>query len=77
NKNDKSSSNQSISDSAIDSILDEYSEDATKTQKQYQTSKDKHTQDDKQQDTKQNNTKKQDVNPQLPTQDELKHKTKP
>ena len=77
NKNDKSSSNQSISDSAIDSILDEYSEDATKTQKQYQTSKDKHTQDDKQQDTKQNNTKKQDVNPQLPTPDELKHKTKP
>lgn len=77
NKNDKSSSNQSISDSAIDSILDEYSEDATKTQKQYQTSKDKHTQDDKQQDTRQNNTKKQDVNPQLPTQDELKHKTKP
>lgn len=77
NKNDKSSSIQSISDSAIDSILDEYSEDATKTQKQYQTSKDKHTQDDKQQDTKQNNTKKQDVNPQLPTQDELKHKTKP
>lgn len=77
NKNGKSSSNQSISDSAIDSILDEYSEDATKTQKQYQTSKDKHTQDDKQQDTKQNNTKKQDVNPQLPTQDELKHKTKP
>lgn len=71
NKNDKSSSNQSISDSAIDSILDEYSEDATKTQKQYQTSK------DKQQDTKQNNTKKQDVNPQLPTPDELKHKTKP
>lgn len=77
NKNDKSSSNQSISDSAIDSILDEYSEDATKTQKQYQTSKDKHTQDDKQQDTKQNNTKKQDVNPQLPTPNELKHKTKP
>lgn len=77
NKNDKSSSNQSISDSAIDSILDEYSEDATKTQKQYQTSKDKHTQDDKQQDTKQNNTKQQDVNPQLPTPDELKHKTKP
>ncbi|MEB7382776.1 amidase domain-containing protein [Staphylococcus warneri] len=77
NKNGKSSSNQSISDSAIDSILDEYSEDATKTQKQYQTSKDKHTQDDKQQDTKQNNTKKQDVNPQLPTPDELKHKTKP
>ncbi|VED30778.1 N-acetylmuramoyl-L-alanine amidase [Staphylococcus warneri] len=77
NKNDKSSSNQSISDSAIDSILDEYSEDAMKTQKQYQTSKDKHTQDDKQQDTKQNNTKKQDVNPQLPTPDELKHKTKP
>ncbi|WP_270235004.1 amidase domain-containing protein [Staphylococcus warneri] len=77
NKNDKSSSNQSISDSAIDSILDEYSEDATKTQKQYQTSKDNHTQDDKQQDTKQNNTKQQDVNPQLPTPDELKHKTKP
>ncbi|MCR4501550.1 MAG: amidase domain-containing protein [Staphylococcus warneri] len=77
NKNDKSSSNQSISDSAIDSILDEYSEDATKTQKQYQTSKDKHTQDDKQHDTKQNNTKKQDVNPQLPTPNELKHKTKP
>lgn len=77
NKNGKSSSNQSISDSAIDSILDEYSEDATKTQKQYQTSKDKHTQDDKQQDTKQNNTKKKDVNPQLPTPDELKHKTKP
>ncbi|MCK6088756.1 amidase domain-containing protein [Staphylococcus warneri] len=77
NKNGKSSSNQSISDSAIDSILDEYSEDATKTQKQYQTSKDKHTQDDKQQDTKQNNTKKQDVNPQLPTPNELKHKTKP
>ncbi|KTW24565.1 amidase domain-containing protein [Staphylococcus warneri] len=77
NKNDKSSSNQSISDSAIDFILDEYSEDATKTQKQYQTSKDKHTQDDKQHDTKQNNTKKQDVNPQLPTPNELKHKTKP
>lgn len=77
NKNDKSSSNQSISDSAIDSILDEYSEDATKTQKQYQASKDKHTQDDKQHDTKQNNTKKQDVNPQLPTPNELKHKTKP
>lgn len=77
NKNDKSSSNQSISDSAIDSILDEYSEDATKTQKQYQTSKDKHSQDDKQHDTKQNNTKKQDVNPQLPTPNELKHKTKP
>lgn len=77
NKNDKSSSNQIISDSAIDSILDEYSEDATKMQKQYQTSKDKHTQDEKQQDTTPNNTKQQDVNPQLPTPDELKHKTKP
>ncbi|WP_176324613.1 glucosaminidase domain-containing protein, partial [Burkholderia vietnamiensis] len=52
NKNGKSSSNQSISDSAIDSILDEYSEDATKTQKQYQTSKDKHTQDFKQSNTR-------------------------
>ncbi|GBS10134.1 CHAP domain-containing protein [Staphylococcus aureus] len=66
--NQKSSSkdNQSMSDSALDSILDQYSEDAKKTQKDYasQSKKDK-------------NEKSNTKNPQLPTQDELKHKSKP
>ncbi|MCO6061330.1 hypothetical protein NG726_32395, partial [Pseudomonas sp. MOB-449] len=54
------------SDSALDSILDQYSEDAKKTQKDYasQSKKDK-------------NEKSNTKNPQLPTQDELKHKSKP
>ncbi len=55
-----------MSDSALDSILDQYSEDAKKTQKDYasQSKKDK-------------NEKSNTKNSQLPTQDELKHKSKP
>lgn len=55
-----------MSDSALDSILDQYSEDAKKAQKDYasQSKKDK-------------NEKSNTKNPQLPTQDELKHKSKP
>ncbi|HCX1089495.1 TPA: amidase domain-containing protein [Staphylococcus aureus] len=66
--NQKSSSkdNQSMSDSALDSILDQYSEDAKKTQKDYAS-----------QSKKNKNEKSNTKNPQLPTQDELKHKSKP
>ncbi|ATN01728.1 amidase domain-containing protein [Staphylococcus capitis] len=58
----------SISDSALDTILDEYSEDAKKTQSNYEQ-KSKHQKNTSQ--SSQNN------NPQLPTEDELKHKSKP
>lgn len=80
NQTQKSSSNQttshsssnnnhsSISDSALDTILDEYSEDAKKTQSNYEQ-KSKHQKNISQ--SSQNN------NPQLPTEDELKHKSKP
>ncbi len=55
-----------MSDSALDSILDQYSEDAKKTQKDYASLQSKKDKNEK------SNTK----NPQLPTQDELKHKSK-
>ncbi|AKL92953.1 amidase domain-containing protein [Staphylococcus capitis] len=58
----------SISNSALDTILDEYSEDAKKTQSNYEQ-KSKHQKNTSQ--SSQNN------NPQLPTEDELKHKSKP
>ena len=58
----------SVSDSALDTILDEYSEDAKKTQSNYEQ-KSKHQKNTSQ--SSQNN------NPQLPTEDELKHKSKP
>lgn len=78
NDDNTDSSNQSISDSAIDSILDEYSEDATKTQNQYQSSKKKETRDENHSEEQQKDDTQQDIkNPQLPTPDELKHKTKP
>lgn len=68
NANQKSSSknDQSMSDSALDSILDQYSEDAKKTQKDYasQSKKDK-------------DAKPKTSNPQLPSKDDLKHKSKP
>ncbi|HCZ8038353.1 TPA: amidase domain-containing protein [Staphylococcus aureus] len=66
NTKPSTSNKQSMSDSALDSILDQYSEDAKKTQKDYasQSKKDK-------------NEKSNTKNPQLPTQDELKHKSKP
>lgn len=68
NANHKSSSknDQSMSDSALDSILDQYSEDAKKNQKDYasQSKKDK-------------DAKSKTSNPQLPSKDELKHKSKP
>ena len=57
----------SISDSALDTILDEYSEDAKKTQSNYEQ-KSKH---------QKNISQSQNNNPQLPTEDELKHKSKP
>ncbi|MCO6338073.1 amidase domain-containing protein [Staphylococcus epidermidis] len=60
----------SITDSALDSILDEYSQDAKKTEKDYNKSKNtSHTK------TSQNDHA--DKNPQLPTDDELKHQSKP
>ena len=58
----------SVSDSALDTILDEYSEDAKKTQSNYEQ-KSKHQKNTSQ--SSQNN------NPQLPTENELKHKSKP
>ena len=54
-----------MSDSALDSILDQYSEDAKKTQKITHLN------------LKRQNEKSNTKNPQLPTQDELKHKSKP
>ncbi|MBE5663713.1 amidase domain-containing protein [Staphylococcus sp. SS60] len=68
NANQKSSSknDQSMSDSALDSILDQYSEDAKKTQKDYAS-----------QSKKEKDAKPKTSNPQLPSKDDLKHKSKP
>lgn len=60
----------SVTDSALDSILDEYSEDAKKTQKDYHH---KSSTNDAKSKTQYKNQK----NPQLPSLDELKHKSKP
>ncbi len=55
-----------MTDSAIDTILDQYSEEAKKTQKDYasQSKKDK-------------NEKSNTKHPKIQKQDELKHKSKP
>ena len=60
----------SITDSALDSILDEYSQDAKKTEKDYNKSKNTSH-------TKTSQSDNADKNPQLPTDDELKHQSKP
>ena len=60
----------SITDSALDSILDEYSQDAKKTEKDYNKSKNTSH-------TKTSQSDHADKNPQLPTDDELKHQSKP
>lgn len=60
----------SITDSALDSILDEYSQDAKKTEKDYNKSKNTSH-------TKTSQSDHTDKNPQLPTDDELKHQSKP
>ena len=60
----------SITDSALDSILDEYSQDAKKTEKDYNKSKNTSH-------TKTSQSVNADKNPQLPTDDELKHQSKP
>ena len=60
----------SITDSALDSILDEYSQDAKKTEKDYNKSKNTSH-------TKTSQSDNADKNPQLPTDDELKHQSNP
>ncbi|MBU5272424.1 amidase domain-containing protein [Staphylococcus caprae] len=61
----------SMSDSALDAILDEYSEDAKKTQSNYKQNKDASHK------ASTNSKSSHNENPQLPTNDELKHKSKP
>ncbi|MFW3610574.1 amidase domain-containing protein [Staphylococcus caprae] len=61
----------SMSDSALDAILDEYSEDAKKTQSNYKQNKDASHK------ASSNSKSSHNENPQLPTNDELKHKSKP
>ncbi|MFW3612553.1 amidase domain-containing protein [Staphylococcus caprae] len=61
----------SMSDSALDAILDEYSEDAKKTQSNYKQNKDARHK------ASTNSKSSHNENPQLPTNDELKHKSKP
>lgn len=60
-----------MSDSALDAILDEYSEDAKKTQSNYKQNKDASHK------ASSNSKSSHNENPQLPTNDELKHKSKP
>ena len=60
-----------MSDSALDAILDEYSEDAKKTQSNYKQNKDASHK------ASTNSKSSHNENPQLPTNDELKHKSKP
>ena len=60
-----------MSDSALDAILNEYSEDAKKTQSNYKQNKDASHK------ASTNSKSSHNENPQLPTNDELKHKSKP
>ncbi|MBO1199018.1 amidase domain-containing protein [Staphylococcus simiae] len=65
-------SDSTVTDSALDSILDEYSEDAKKTQQDYE-SKHKHHKTG----TDNNISTSKNDNPQLPTKKELEHKETP
>ncbi|WP_154838155.1 amidase domain-containing protein [Staphylococcus sp. Marseille-Q1834] len=72
-QSDSESKGDSFSDSVLDSVLDQYSEDATKTHKDYESSKASGK-------TAVNNDKGKpstSVNTQLPTKEELAHKTAP
>lgn len=65
-------SDSAVTDSALDSILDEYSEDAKKTQKDYESKNTHHKTT-----TDNNASAPKNVNPQLPTKKELEHKETP
>lgn len=72
-QSNSASKGDSFSESVLDSVLDKYSEDATKTHKDYESSKESGkapTNNDKDKQSK-------SVNTQLPTKDELAHKTAP
>ncbi|PTE69389.1 N-acetylmuramoyl-L-alanine amidase [Staphylococcus devriesei] len=71
----------SLSDAAIDSILDKYSEDATETHQDYEKAQDNGSStqnkgnEHKAKDT--DNQASSTTNPQLPTKQELEHKSEP
>ncbi|MCJ1667140.1 amidase domain-containing protein [Staphylococcus sp. NRL 19/737] len=72
-QSDSESKGGSFSESVLDSVLDKYSEDATKTHKDYESSKESGK-------TSVNNDKDKSsasTNTQLPTKEELAHKTAP
>ncbi|PNZ69703.1 amidase domain-containing protein [Staphylococcus croceilyticus] len=71
-QSDSASKGDSFSESVLDSVLDKYSEDANKTHKNYEASKESGK-------AAANNKDKQSasVNTQLPTKEELAHKTAP
>lgn len=71
-----SSNSNSLSESALDTVLDKYSEDAKKTHQDFESSK-KDNASDTSKDEKSKESTNKASNPQLPTKKELEHKTTP
>lgn len=71
-----SSDSKSLTESALDSVLDQYSEDAKKTHHNFESSKKDNTSNTSK-DEQDNDDTTTSNNPQLPTKDELEHKTAP
>ncbi|UDI77309.1 amidase domain-containing protein [Staphylococcus taiwanensis] len=71
------SEDKSFSESALDSVLDKYSEDAKQTHHNYESSKKESTSKKTTDSATNKDTTSKSVNPQLPTKAELEHKTEP